>query len=831
MTGVPAHEIDAIRQSDLFDAAWYLAQYPDVAALGMDPAEHYLWLGAQLGRKPSSRFDGQAYLAANPDIAVTGINPLLHYTTTGQREGRSLTLCPTPSAPVASPSRDEKHQVPPTPRVLQINTGARLVNDHALYDLILYPERPRKPASKKFDPDRLSIHWVIPEFSRGGGGHMTIFRMVRWLEFFGHECTVWVNHPNAGMHRFSWADDVLKDFQTLRAEVLPLDSSFFAAKGDVVFATSWDTVAVVGHAQGFKERFYFIQDYEPYFHARGARALAAEHTYSRDFACICASPWLEQLMREKHGRWARAFWLAYNQSIYTPEGRHIEPASSASRIAFYSRVHTERRSVELGLLALEQLAARNIDIHVDMFGGPTNFTEAPFSCTDHGILKSDELAALYRSADIGICFSSTNYSLVPQEMMACGLPVVELDVESTRAIFPDGVITLVEPDPTKLADAIEALLRNENTRQKQIENAKKWVGQFSWERAARIVESGIQERLVERGWRTQAAKGRLSAESASYPHASVIIPTYNGGELFKKVISTLRRQRTPWPFEIVVVDSTSTDGTAEFCLESADIVFMQIPQSEFSHGRTRNQAAAKARGEFIAFLTQDAEPADEFWLYNLVTTLERYPNAAGAFGRHVPWPEHSPFIKRDLCLHFVQFDEQPVAVSKATDGQRWNAGDIHWKQFLHFYSDNNSCLRRSIWQRIPYPDIPYGEDQVWARQIIEAGYEKVYARDAVVYHSHDYDENETRDRAEAECLFFKESFGYDLLQKHQDTDALIRSLNDHDRRWGIENNVPDHELERRMRTNRARIEGYENAIARRAHFTPSSHKTSHAGRS
>ena len=89
MTGVPARDIETIRQSAFFDAAWYLAQYPDVAALDMDPAEHYLWLGAQLGRKPSPRFDGQAYLAANPDVAVTGVNPLLHYETIGRSEGRS----------------------------------------------------------------------------------------------------------------------------------------------------------------------------------------------------------------------------------------------------------------------------------------------------------------------------------------------------------------------------------------------------------------------------------------------------------------------------------------------------------------------------------------------------------------------------------------------------------------------------------------------------------------------------------------------------------------------------------------------------------------------
>ncbi|NUB46518.1 glycosyltransferase [Fertoebacter nigrum] len=84
----PRTAIEDVRRCDLFDASWYMAQYPDVARLGMDPAEHYLWLGARLGRDPSPAFDSKAYLKLNPDVARVGMNPLLHYLRHGLHEGR-----------------------------------------------------------------------------------------------------------------------------------------------------------------------------------------------------------------------------------------------------------------------------------------------------------------------------------------------------------------------------------------------------------------------------------------------------------------------------------------------------------------------------------------------------------------------------------------------------------------------------------------------------------------------------------------------------------------------------------------------------------------------
>lgn len=84
-----AREIALIEASGLFDRDWYLAQYPVVAALGMDPIEHYLTLGALLRRDPGPGFDTDHYLGANPDVIEAGLNPLLHYLTDGQREGRA----------------------------------------------------------------------------------------------------------------------------------------------------------------------------------------------------------------------------------------------------------------------------------------------------------------------------------------------------------------------------------------------------------------------------------------------------------------------------------------------------------------------------------------------------------------------------------------------------------------------------------------------------------------------------------------------------------------------------------------------------------------------
>jgi glycosyltransferase involved in cell wall biosynthesis len=76
MTLINADDIERLRTSGQFDAEWYVTQYPDVAASGMDPAEHFLWIGARLGRraKPSTSTNqvGQ-FLANHADYALDAL--------------------------------------------------------------------------------------------------------------------------------------------------------------------------------------------------------------------------------------------------------------------------------------------------------------------------------------------------------------------------------------------------------------------------------------------------------------------------------------------------------------------------------------------------------------------------------------------------------------------------------------------------------------------------------------------------------------------------------------------------------------------------------------
>lgn len=85
----PDWSLEKIAASALFDADFYLAKYPDVAAAGLDPLEHYSSHGWREGRNPSPSFDTKFYLRAYPDVAAGDLNPLNHYAVYGAKEGRA----------------------------------------------------------------------------------------------------------------------------------------------------------------------------------------------------------------------------------------------------------------------------------------------------------------------------------------------------------------------------------------------------------------------------------------------------------------------------------------------------------------------------------------------------------------------------------------------------------------------------------------------------------------------------------------------------------------------------------------------------------------------
>ena len=107
---------------------------------------------------------------------------------------------------------------------------------------------------------------------------------------------------------------------------------------------------------------------------------------------------------------------------------------------------------------------------------------------------------MYSEATVGVCLSLTNYSLIPQEMLACGLPCVDLEGASASSVFgADGPVELVPFDADGLAGALERLLDDPAERERRSVAGRGFVRPHTWDQAAVQVERGLRSALRVRG--------------------------------------------------------------------------------------------------------------------------------------------------------------------------------------------------------------------------------------------------------------------------------------------------------------------------------------------
>ena len=208
--------------------------------------------------------------------------------------------------------------------------------------------------------------------------------------------------------------------------------------------------------------------------------------------------------------------------------------------------------------------------------------------------------------------------------------------------------------------------------------------------------------------------------------ASVIIRTWNARELVERTVCAVRAQTPAFPFEIVCVDSGSTDGTREFLheLEKSDGIpplrVIDIPSSEFTYGGSLNTGAHAARAEILVLLSQDATPTDADWLGHLVDPLLTDPTLCATFGRQSPRDDANPVEAHDLRYVYhdrpLRFDSEPP------------------------FSSANGALRRGLWEPTPFDEeLPFAEDRAWAQIQAQNGFVVAYVPLANVLHSHGYD--------------------------------------------------------------------------------------------
>lgn len=232
--------------------------------------------------------------------------------------------------------------------------------------------------------------------------------------------------------------------------------------------------------------------------------------------------------------------------------------------------------------------------------------------------------------------------------------------------------------------------------------------------------------------------GAISAEPR---RLSLVVPTWNGGARWRAVLEALARQDVEGGFELVVVDSGSRDGTPE-AAAAAGARVLRIPNEEFQHGRTRNLGIAAAHGELVALLTQDALPLDASYLRSLFEPFSG-PRVDGVYARQLPRSDCDPLLAERLRLWSASRTERELGVLVPGDPAASRALFDSLPPLERYRScafDNvASAVRRSTWERIPFPERPFGEDVAWGREVLLAGGSIAFEPSARVEHSHRID--------------------------------------------------------------------------------------------
>jgi len=325
---------------------------------------------------------------------------------------------------------------------------------------------------------------------RGGGGSRMILNLARYLQSFGHELTLYVEP-----FEFFRTEKALQTFVTTNfpGETVPIVMGLDSIRSsDALIATFWLTGETLRDAPA-RGKFYFVQDFEPYFYPMGEEHLRAEATYRFGFHHITIGRWCTKLLREQYGARSDYFDFPLDRSIYYP--RPVDEDRYRPRVLFFSRPELPRRCYNLGLQALQLLHRRMPNVLISLFGSDeVDAKSIPFPCE---VLKNipdrDRLAQLYSSADAALITSSTNTSLVPFEVASCGCPVVELDLEVNRVnYFGSEAMFLAAPEPHALAEAVYQLLNDEELHRRHKEAGVRLAEQLpNEEQAARRVEQII----------------------------------------------------------------------------------------------------------------------------------------------------------------------------------------------------------------------------------------------------------------------------------------------------------------------------------------------------
>lgn len=296
------------------------------------------------------------------------------------------------------------------------------------------------------------IAWVMPHPGKGSGGHRTIIQNVNALIRAGYECDIYVE------------EDMISTAEMVKEKINEYyekcDANVYVGirmrkEYDILFATGWQIVDFVKQVPA-KRKAYFIQDFEPCFFPMGDQYIIIENSYRYGFKPITIGRWLAHKMLAEYDNSVKYFDFGADLNVY----KKLDNVEKENAICFVYQPEKSRRCDFIGLKALKIVKELRPDVKIYLYGSNVDSGQIDLDCTNLNIIPIEQCNELYNKCKVGVCMSSSNPSRIPFEMMAAGLPVVELYKENNIYDMPDEGVVLARPTPEAIASAIIHLLDN-----------------------------------------------------------------------------------------------------------------------------------------------------------------------------------------------------------------------------------------------------------------------------------------------------------------------------------------------------------------------------------
>ncbi|MCC7006910.1 MAG: glycosyltransferase family 4 protein [Ottowia sp.] len=309
-----------------------------------------------------------------------------------------------------------------------------------------------------------TVSWLVPTLIEGSGGHRTILQNAEFLQSNHYDTTIYLENDSSLRARESASDCIFRLFGYRFANVR---IGWHEIKPcDMVFATIWYSAKIVRDLNFACKKLYFVQDWEACFNPMGDTYLLAENSYRYGLTPITIGNWLRHEIYSRFNTNSFSFDFFADTSIYRP----LANVRKELAICFICQPEKPRRGAFLGIEALGIVKHLMPEVKIYLYGSKTPM-HVWFEHENLGLINLEECNALYNRCMVGFCISSSNPSRIPFEMMAAGLPIIELYRTNTRYDLPNEASILCDQAPESFAEGLIYLLKNAQLREEMSRSA------------------------------------------------------------------------------------------------------------------------------------------------------------------------------------------------------------------------------------------------------------------------------------------------------------------------------------------------------------------------